>query len=101
MGSVVSLLPGCFPTARRGRGTGVGGPPRRQIFVYFLEQGLAPGFVGSVVGALLGYGVALGLAALVGQTQEVAVAPIVLSLPITLISIVAGVVVVAASSFSP
>jgi putative ABC transport system permease protein len=77
------------------------GATRGQIFLYFLEQGLLPGILGSVLGALLGFVLATGLAISIERSQDVAVAPVLFSPLISLLSIVVGIVVVFAASISP
>lgn len=77
------------------------GATRGQIFVYFLEQGLFPGAVGALAGALVGYDLALALATWIERTQDVGVAPVAFSLPILVLSVLLGVVVVGLGSIAP
>lgn len=77
------------------------GATRRQVFAYFLEQGLLPGAVGALAGSAVGFGLAQGLATWIARTQDVAVGAVGFSPPIFLVSIVLGLVVVTLSSLLP
>ncbi|HEY3117770.1 MAG TPA: FtsX-like permease family protein [Chloroflexota bacterium] len=77
------------------------GATQRQIFLLFLVQGLIPGAIGALAGAVGGFALAQGLAAWIGQSQNVAVAEIAFSLPTMVISFGIGLVAVVLGSAVP
>lgn len=77
------------------------GATRRQVFVYFLEQALLPGAVGSLLGSVVGFALAQGLATFIARGQDVAVGAVSFSAPIFLVSIALGLGVVTLSSLPP
>ncbi|MBM2811077.1 MAG: putative rane protein, partial [Chloroflexi bacterium] len=77
------------------------GADRSQIFLYFFEHGLVPGTIGSLVGAILGVGVAKGMALWIERTQDVPIAAVEFSLSVFLASVLIGIGAAALSTTLP
>ncbi|MBM2812833.1 MAG: hypothetical protein HW416_3592, partial [Chloroflexi bacterium] len=72
-----------------------------QISLYFFEHGLVPGVVGSLAGAILGVGVARGLALWIERTQDVPIAAVEFSFSIFVASVIIGIVAASVSTTLP